>query len=60
MQAEDVLPDLLREYRDVQELVAIVDPPRAGLHKSALSALLGCPQVRLFAPYRAACFIGGA
>jgi len=28
------------------DLVAIVDPPRAGLHKHVLSAILMCPQIK--------------
>lgn len=31
---------------DVQDVVAVCDPPRAGLHKSVLQALLGCDKIR--------------
>ena len=35
--AEDVFPDILEQnLRGAEELVAVVDPPRAGLHKKVL------------------------
>ena len=39
--AEDVLPDILeRKLSDAESLVAVVDPPRAGLHKKVLHVSL--------------------
>lgn len=48
--AEDVMKDLLKEKRSESEqqlkrVVAIVDPPRAGLHFQVLRALRSCPPV---------------
>ncbi|KAI9913148.1 hypothetical protein PsorP6_006361 [Peronosclerospora sorghi] len=48
--AENVMKDLLqtkREERDkhLKRVVAIVDPPRAGLHHQVLRALRACPPV---------------
>ncbi|KAK1941437.1 tRNA (uracil-5-)-methyltransferase A [Phytophthora citrophthora] len=48
--AEDVMKDLLRKKREENEkhlnrVVAIVDPPRAGLHHQVLRALRACPPV---------------
>ena len=46
--AEAVLPRLLREAAQgdaPSQAVAIVDPPRAGLHKSVLGALRSCGQL---------------
>ena len=46
--AEQVLPRLLQEAAKGDappRAVAIVDPPRAGLHKSVLSALRSCGQL---------------
>ncbi|RLN78489.1 hypothetical protein BBJ28_00006389, partial [Nothophytophthora sp. Chile5] len=48
--AEDVMKDLLRKKREESEMhlnrvVAIVDPPRAGLHHQVLRALRSCPPV---------------
>ncbi|GMF11957.1 unnamed protein product [Phytophthora lilii] len=48
--AEDVMKDLLHKKRDESEkhlnrVVAIVDPPRAGLHHQVLRALRSCPPV---------------
>ncbi|ETO71542.1 23S rRNA (uracil-5-)-methyltransferase RumA [Phytophthora nicotianae P1976] len=48
--AEDVMKDLLHKKRDESEqhlnrVVAIVDPPRAGLHHQVLRALRACPPV---------------
>lgn len=48
--AEDVMKDLLRKKREEHEkhlnrVVAIVDPPRAGLHHQVLRALRACPPV---------------
>ena len=35
--AEDVLPNMLESrLKDAESLVAVVDPPRAGLHKKVL------------------------
>ena len=36
--AEDILHNILRDI-DNKDIVAIVDPPRAGLHQRALSAI---------------------
>ncbi|KAG7394298.1 tRNA methyltransferase 2 [Phytophthora boehmeriae] len=49
--AEDVMKDLLRKKREDHEkhlnrVVAIVDPPRAGLHHQVLRALRACPPVQ--------------
>lgn len=48
--AEDVMKDLLKAKRTdaeqaISRVVAIVDPPRAGLHHQVLRALRGCPPV---------------
>lgn len=48
--AEDVMKELLRKKRAENEMhinrvVAIVDPPRAGLHHQVLRSLRGCPPV---------------
>lgn len=48
--AEDVMKDLLKTKRSdseqqIKRVVAIVDPPRAGLHHQVLRALRGCPPV---------------
>lgn len=34
------------QFRDFSEVVAIVDPPRAGLHPKVLKALLRCEQLK--------------
>lgn len=49
--AEDVMKDLLQKKREENEkhlnrVVAIVDPPRAGLHHQVLRALRACPPVQ--------------
>lgn len=49
--AEDVMKDLLKTKRSesdqhLNKVVAIVDPPRAGLHHQVLRALRGCPPVQ--------------
>ncbi|KAJ8524307.1 hypothetical protein ON010_g16811 [Phytophthora cinnamomi] len=49
--AEDVMKDLLRKKREesdkhLNRVVAIVDPPRAGLHHQVLRALRACPPVQ--------------
>jgi tRNA (uracil-5-)-methyltransferase len=46
--AEEVLPRLLREAAQGEappQAVAIVDPPRIGLHKQVLGALRSCAQL---------------
>ncbi|GMF39783.1 unnamed protein product [Phytophthora fragariaefolia] len=48
--AEDVMKELLQKKREENEkhlnrVVAIVDPPRAGLHHQVLRALRACPPV---------------
>ena len=45
--AEDVLPDILeRKLNDAESLFAIVDPPRAGLHKKVLHVSGGEGRIR--------------
>jgi tRNA (uracil-5-)-methyltransferase len=49
--AEDVMKDLLRAKRSEEEkylnnVVTIVDPPRAGLHHKVIKALRGCPPLK--------------
>ncbi|KAG2483662.1 hypothetical protein HYH03_017465 [Edaphochlamys debaryana] len=47
--AEMALPSILAQHaekKEYSEVVAIVDPPRAGLHKSVLAALRGCGRIR--------------
>jgi tRNA (uracil-5-)-methyltransferase len=44
--AEDVLATILRDVNDDCRIVCIVDPPRGGLHKRALSAIRGCSAIR--------------
>jgi len=43
--AEDVLSGILRGI-DSKEIVAVVDPPRAGLHPKALAAIRNCLAIR--------------
>lgn len=45
--AEDILPNLLRDV-DSKEVVAVVDPPRAGLHPRALSAIRNTEAIKRF------------
>jgi tRNA (uracil-5-)-methyltransferase len=41
--AEELLPNIVREYSTKGlKIVAIVDPPRSGLHKDVLKALRTC------------------
>ncbi|KAI8505199.1 tRNA methyltransferase 2 [Branchiostoma belcheri] len=42
--AEDILPDLVRRLYNT-ELVAVVDPPRAGLHSRVISVLRKCSNL---------------
>ncbi|XP_078680052.1 tRNA (uracil-5-)-methyltransferase homolog A-like [Branchiostoma floridae x Branchiostoma belcheri] len=42
--AEDILPDLVRRLYST-ELVAVVDPPRAGLHSRVISVLRKCSNL---------------
>ncbi|CAH1232711.1 TRMT2A [Branchiostoma lanceolatum] len=42
--AEDILPDLVRRLHGT-ELVAVVDPPRAGLHTRVISVLRKCSNL---------------
>ncbi|KAL7673412.1 hypothetical protein ACOME3_008271 [Neoechinorhynchus agilis] len=44
--AEHFLPCLLNSA-EKQRIVAIVDPPRAGLHTNALRAIRSCPSIHL-------------
>jgi len=47
--AEAVLPDLLSQHavsKEYDEVVAVVDPPRAGLHKDVVRALLACAPLK--------------
>jgi len=43
--AEDILSNILRDV-DSKEVVAIVDPPRAGLHPRALAAIRNTPSIQ--------------
>ena len=44
--AEAALSNIISKYAvDGQKVIAIVDPPRCGLHKKALLALRQCPQL---------------
>merc|ERR1712117_50942 len=43
--AEDILSNILRDI-DNKDIVAIVDPPRAGLHQKALKAIRGTQAIR--------------
>jgi len=43
--AEDTLHKVCRELPENCEVVAIVDPPRCGLHTKVLSAIRCCPQI---------------
>lgn len=44
--AEDALPPLLAAHAaQYEQVVAIADPPRAGLHKSVVRALLACRNI---------------
>ena len=45
--AQSVIRGVLEEHADrYDEIVAVCDPPRAGLHKSVLRALRGCGKIR--------------
>ncbi|XP_064459841.1 tRNA (uracil-5-)-methyltransferase homolog A-like [Ornithodoros turicata] len=44
--AEDVIYDVLNMLRDSKELVAVVDPPRQGLHSKVLKTLRATQQIR--------------
>jgi len=47
--AEDVLPNMLESrLKDAESLVAVVDPPRAGLHKKVLQAIRKCEGIKRF------------
>eukprot|EP00049_Salpingoeca_infusionum_P025379 m.18997 g.18997 ORF g.18997 m.18997 type:complete len:652 (+) comp7968_c0_seq1:189-2144(+) len=43
--AEDVMPDLLTGLDGEEEVVGIVDPPRAGLHQSVIHAIRRCTKL---------------
>jgi tRNA (uracil-5-)-methyltransferase len=43
--AEKVLPSRLKDVDD-QNIIAVVDPPRAGLHSDVTRALRNCPSVK--------------
>lgn len=43
--AEETLPQLLRELTGEEDVCAIVDPPRPGLHKDVLVALRSCKRL---------------
>ncbi|XP_065055222.1 tRNA (uracil-5-)-methyltransferase homolog A-like [Rhopilema esculentum] len=43
--AEDALPRIVHRLQS-QKVVAVVDPPRAGLHKKVILALRSCLQIR--------------
>lgn len=45
--AEDALPLILAKHAAAaDDVVAVVDPPRAGLHKSVVRALLACKALK--------------
>ncbi|GIL57709.1 hypothetical protein Vafri_12872 [Volvox africanus] len=50
--AEDALPSILSTHAGPDspygpgDVVAVADPPRAGLHRTVLRALLGCERIR--------------
>eukprot|EP00798_Chlamydomonas_sp_ICE-L_P031144 gene31144-6284_t len=46
--AEDVMPSILAKHATSHtgDIVAIADPPRAGLHRSVIQAILGCPAIK--------------
>lgn len=45
--AEDEMPQIIEKYAvEGQKVVAIVDPPRGGLHKKALKALRNCETLK--------------
>jgi tRNA (uracil-5-)-methyltransferase len=44
--AEDALHDVLAKYQNGEKIICIVDPPREGLHKKALRAILRCEAIR--------------
>ena len=45
--AEDLLSSILQKYENSNyNIIAIVDPPRSGLHKNALNALMACSQLK--------------
>jgi len=47
--AEDVLPEILdHDLKGADSLVAVVDPPRAGLHKRVLHAIRKCEAIKRF------------
>eukprot|EP01061_Rhynchopus_euleeides_P015751 TRINITY_DN26798_c0_g1_i1.p1 TRINITY_DN26798_c0_g1~~TRINITY_DN26798_c0_g1_i1.p1 ORF type:complete len:654 (+),score=311.51 TRINITY_DN26798_c0_g1_i1:133-2094(+) len=46
--AEDVVDRVLGPYRDCANLIAIVDPPRGGLHNKVLRFLRGCYGLKRF------------
>lgn len=44
--AEDVIQDVIRTVGDSKEMVAIVDPPRQGLHNKVLRTLRGTSSIK--------------
>ncbi|XP_077510117.1 tRNA (uracil-5-)-methyltransferase homolog A [Amblyomma americanum] len=44
--AEDVIQDVIRTVRDCNEIVAIVDPPRQGLHNKVLRTLRATASIK--------------
>lgn len=47
MKVEDGLKEILTEYQDdSREFVAILDPPRAGVHKSVIKAIRECQAIK--------------
>eukprot|EP01025_Chloroclados_australasicus_P059008 TRINITY_DN744_c0_g2_i1.p1 TRINITY_DN744_c0_g2~~TRINITY_DN744_c0_g2_i1.p1 ORF type:complete len:715 (-),score=108.57 TRINITY_DN744_c0_g2_i1:65-2209(-) len=42
------IEDQIGEDKEYNEIVAVVDPPRAGLHKHVISAILACPYINKF------------
>lgn len=43
--AEDTIADVVEKYKHFKNIVAIVDPPRAGLHKTVLKTLRSTPEI---------------
>lgn len=43
--AEETLPEFVKTLDADERMVAVVDPPRAGLHKHVIRALRACPNL---------------
>ncbi|XP_071789916.1 tRNA (uracil-5-)-methyltransferase homolog A-like isoform X1 [Asterias amurensis] len=44
--AEDVLPDIMNDLKDCEDIVGIVDPPRPGMPPKVLQAVRRCANLR--------------